>query len=222
MNVHPDYFGRGVGGRLLREIIELAQQRDLPLRLVSSALNLDSYSLYSRYGFSPFAIYQDLLIEVPAGGFPPAERKELPSVRTAQLADLAAMLRIEQEVCGISRQRDHRYFLDNNSGIWNTVVAVNVDGEVEGFLVSLDHRTIRMIGPGVTKTTAAAEAMLRMQLERFRDQSVLVLIPASESLLVAMAYGLGARNCELHLGQARGETQPVRGVVFPSFLPESA
>ncbi len=47
MNVHPRYFGRGVARRLLRAITDLADERRLPVRLVSSALNLDSFSLYN-------------------------------------------------------------------------------------------------------------------------------------------------------------------------------
>jgi hypothetical protein len=34
-------------------------------------------------------------------------------------------------------------------------------------------------------------------------------------------YDWGARNCELHLCQVRGEFQPFRGISMPSFLPET-
>ena len=54
MNSHPDHFGRGVARALLAHIIGLAQEQDKPVRLVSSCLNLDSYSLYTRAGFVPF------------------------------------------------------------------------------------------------------------------------------------------------------------------------
>ena len=53
MNVHPAYFGMGVARRLLRAITDDADARGLPVRLVSSAFNLDSYSLYTRAGFVP-------------------------------------------------------------------------------------------------------------------------------------------------------------------------
>ena len=48
MNVHPNYFGQGVARRLLQAIIEIAAQQNKPLRLVSSAMNLNSFSLYTR------------------------------------------------------------------------------------------------------------------------------------------------------------------------------
>ncbi|HRQ88619.1 MAG TPA: GNAT family N-acetyltransferase [Bacteroidia bacterium] len=223
MNVHPNYFGHGIAGRLLDRIVDEAESRDLPLRLVSSALNLDSYSLYNRKGFVPFCLYQDLLLHVPERGLPEPEGKTtLPEVREAAPSDLLAMGRLEFEVSGISRERDYCYFIENSAEIWKTLVVVGDDGQPEGFLVSVDHPATRMIGPGVTRTEAAAEALLRAHIDRFRGRSVVFLLSACEKRLIAKAYGWGARNCELHLGQVRGVLQPVEGIVFPTFLPESA
>lgn len=222
MNVHPNYFGHGIAGRLLGRIIDEAEQRDLPLRLVSSALNLDSYSLYNRHGFSPFCLYQDMILTVPETGLPEVSTEGLPVVREAGPSDLLAMGRLEFEVSGISREKDYCYFIENSTGIWKTLVAEGEDGEVEGFLVSVDHAATKMIGPGVMTTEGAAEALLRAQLDRFRGKTVVFLLPSGEKKLIATAYALGARNCELHLGQVRGALQPVAGIVMPTFLPESA
>ncbi|MEM9018700.1 MAG: GNAT family N-acetyltransferase [Verrucomicrobiota bacterium] len=220
MNVHPNYFGRGIAGRLLQQIIDLAESRDLPVRLVSSALNLDSYSLYNRLGFVPFATYQDLLLEIPEEGFEEPEQ-ELPTVRPAELPDLVEMGTVEFEVAGISRERDYCYFLENSKGLWETWVVEDGKGGIDGFLVSLSHPASRMIGPGVCRTTDGAEALLRAQFDRFRGSAVVFLLPARENELIRRCYDLGARNCELHFGQVRGEAQPIEGVVFPTFLPES-
>src|SRR3954463_12813225 len=62
MNVHPDFAGRGVASRLLRFVTEFARDQSKPVRLVSSAMNLDSFSLYSRAGFVPRATYADMMI----------------------------------------------------------------------------------------------------------------------------------------------------------------
>lgn len=222
MNVHPNYFGHGIAGRLLSRIIDEAERLDLPLRLVSSALNLDSYSLYNRYGFSPFCLYQDMLLEVPSEGLGEGDGKGLPRVREAQPSDIVAMGSLEFEVSGISRERDYCYFIENSTGIWKTFVAVGADGGIEGFLASVDHPASRLIGPGVMRSAAAAEALLRAQLDRFRGKAVVFLLPATEKGLIAAAYTMGARNCELHLGQVRGEVQPVAGIAMPTFMPESA
>ncbi len=223
MNVHPNYFGHGIAGRLLDRIIEEAESRDLPLRLVSSALNLDSYSLYNRNGFSPFCIYQDLLISVAEDGLPDdRQKKKLPHVREAELEDIVAMGQIEFEVSGISRESDYCYFIENSMGIWHTLVALDDDGEVQGFLSSIDHPASRMIGPGAMRSSVVAEALLRAQLEHFRGKSVVFLLPSDQRDLIVAAYGWGARNCEIHFGQVRGAVQPVNGVAMPTFLPESA
>ncbi len=222
MNVHPNYFGHGIAGRLLARIIDEAEGLDLPLRLVSSALNLDSYSLYNRHGFAPFCLYQDMLLNVPPDGLGGGGGEGLPEVREAGPSDIVAMGRLEFEISGISRERDYCYFVENGSGLWKTLVAVGEGGGIEGFLVSIDHPALRFIGPGVMRTEVATEALLRAQLDRFRGKAVVFLLPAGEKGLVSTAYGWGARNCELHLGQVRGVVQPVSGIAMPTFLPESA
>jgi len=57
MNTHPALSRKGVAKALLKMIIEIADDLSVPLRLVSSAFNLDSYSLYTRNGMAPFALY---------------------------------------------------------------------------------------------------------------------------------------------------------------------
>ncbi|MEM6279283.1 MAG: GNAT family N-acetyltransferase [Verrucomicrobiota bacterium] len=221
MNVHPNYFGKKIAAKLLQKIIEEAEMRQLPLRLISSAMNLDSFSLYSRFGFRPCDIYQDLLITVPKNGLG-VEGPENVTVREAEPSDLVAMGRVEFEVCGISRERDYCYFLENKDDLWTTFVSENESGEVDGFLVSIDQPGCCMIGPGAAQTAASAESLLLSQLDLFRGRSVVFLLPAKERALIDAAYRWGAKNCEMHFTQVRGESQPVVGVVLPTFLPESA
>src|SRR3954465_5707986 len=58
MNVHPNHFGRGGAGGRLRLGTDRAAREGKPTRLVSSAMNLDSFSLYTRAGFVPRAAFQ--------------------------------------------------------------------------------------------------------------------------------------------------------------------
>ncbi len=69
MNVHPKFYGQGVAGILLREIISAAEAEGKPVRLVSSAMNLDSFSLYTRHGFVPRAAFQDMFLPARQGGW---------------------------------------------------------------------------------------------------------------------------------------------------------
>lgn len=218
MNVHPDSFGKGVAGRLLRRIVEMAEERQLPLRLVSSALNLDSFSLYNRAGFVPVAVYQDMLLEVPENGVVSESHPNI--VRKAVLTDVDAMARLEMEVAGIRRETDYRLFVENRDGFWDARVSLDESGAMNGFLVSSDHPASRMIGPGVSRDSEGMATLLVAQMDRFRGRKVLFLLPVKETELVAKAYGWGAKNCELHFSQVRGAFQEPKGLIMPAFLPE--
>ena len=91
MAVDPDCFGRGIGTRLVKHIVDFTESHGYAaLRLVGSACNMDSFSLYNRAGFVPRVVHQDLLIPVPADGprpsVPLAER-----VRAAVVKDVAGI-----------------------------------------------------------------------------------------------------------------------------------
>ena len=219
MNSHPDHFGRGVARALLRRIIADAQALRKPVRLVSSCFNLDSYSLYTRNGFVPFATFQDMYLEVPSDGLrhpPPAGVV----VRGACDDDIGAMTSLESEISGIRRVNDYRYFIRNREGFWHVSVA-EVDGQAEGFLVSSGADAFNMLGPGVARTARAAAALIHAELNRHRGRAPVFLVPVNCKDLVQQLYAWGARNCEMHVAQVHGEAQAPAGVVMPTFLPET-
>ena len=215
MTVHPDYFGQGVARCLLKWITDIADEVSKPVRLVSSALNLDSFSLYTRAGFVPRRTFQDLQLEVPSQGLPVG--RPSPAVRPADAVDVEAMEALESELSGISRASDFHYFLQNAAGFWHTSVCTRPDGTLGGFLTSSGS----MLGPGVAVDEATAEALLLAELDRRRGTSVVFLIPVECGDLVQQAYGWGGRNCELHVAQVRGDSPPMRGVTLPTFMPET-
>lgn len=217
MAVRPEATGSGVGRALLDEVIKRAE--DLPLRLVSSAMNLDSYSLYTRAGFGPVAVYQDMRIppdvELPP---PPAGPG---SVRMANVSHLFGMADLEEEISGIRRAKDLAHFVRNPGGYWTTFVHIAPSGKIDGWLSSVDHAGCRMIGPGVMRDENAALALLHMQLSQARGGSPVFLIGTHESYLIAELYKWGARNVEIHFAQVRGSFSPPGGIIMPTFLPES-
>jgi GNAT superfamily N-acetyltransferase len=224
MNVHPNHARRGVAGALLREIVEKAGNAGKPVRLVSSAMNLDSYSLYNRAGFVTFGVYQDMTVRVPAEGF----REPLaasPRVRPASLEDLDAIIDLEREVAFIERPGDYRHFLQNADGNWHVSVCADAaePGRLEGVLVSCLHPACNMIGPGAMRTSDAAVALLQAELNVNAGHAPVFLVPVTESEMVRQAYAWGARNCELHFAQIRDGLHPrrVNGIAMPTFMPES-
>jgi GNAT superfamily N-acetyltransferase len=223
MTVHPVYFGTGVGKALLEHILEYARTEEKPLRLVSSAMNLDSFSLYTRAGFVPRHAYQDMFLPVPSGGL--SLGHDLPGqerVRPATVDDIEAMSALELEVAGISRVKDYGYFVKNREGFWHVSVSEDAGGRLGGYLVSCGHPGLNMIGPGVARGEEQAAALLLAELNVNAGRTPLFLLPVEYGGLVQLAYSWGARNCELHFAQVLGDAPPFKGVTMPTFLPETA
>lgn len=222
MNAHPAYFGHGAARKLLAEVIAIAEQQNKPARLVSSALNLDSFSLYNRAGFVPRQLFQDMIITVPETGLSHSAPEGVDRMRPATRDDVPGIVSLEETVQGIQRPGDWEYFIENKHGIWHTVVYENADGAIIGALSSVSHPGSNLIGPGVATDANIMSALLWEQLNFRRGTTPVFLVPATESQLVQTAYAWGAKNCELHVSQCRGEWSAPTGVVMPTFMPESA
>jgi ribosomal protein S18 acetylase RimI-like enzyme len=219
MNVHPACFGRGVASRLLRFVTDFAAREQKPVRLVSSAMNLDSFSLYSRAGFVPRAVFADMV--VPAERVAGIECADLHRVRPATMMDVSFIAGLEERVSGIRREKDWRFFVENRQGVWHTLVFEGVDGAIEGVLGSVNHPGSQMLGPGVMRSAGAAAALVAAQLKHHAGRSPVFLVPLNEASLVGTLYGWGAKNVELHLLQVLGAYRDAEGVVMPTFMPET-
>ncbi len=220
MNVHPNYFGLGVSTALLRHIIDYTEGHSYKaLRLTSSALNLDSFSLYNRHGFVPRCAFQDMFVKVPAEGM----KRTVPGddrVRPATLADVPAMAALEMEISGIEREQDYRYGIANALGCWHVSVYEGPHG-IDGFIVSCSHPAMNMLGPCLARTEREAAALILCELDHHRGRMPVFLVPVERHGLVRQMYEWGARNCELHFCQVRGEFKPFQGISMPTFLPET-
>lgn len=221
MSVNPDYFQRGVGRALVNHIVDFTEShRYAALRLVSSALNMDSFSLYNRSGFIPRNSYHDMVLPVPVIGlqvcYPLRDQ-----VRAAVLTDVDAMAALEMEVSGISRINDYRYAIENPRGVLRALVFESCDGVVDGFMISIKHPALNMLGPCVARSEKITLALLLQATEHFRGAVPLFVVPMDKRELVETLYDWGARNVETHLFQVRGKFQAFNGVSLPSFLPET-
>ncbi len=217
----PESGGRGLAKRMLELALAKARRLGRPARLVSSLLNLDSFSLYNRLGFVPGALFQDLQLTVPAAGLPGPAPAGAADVRAATPADVAALAALEFSLQGIRRDKDLAFFLQPTAGAWRVLTLPGADGAPRGFLVTSTHPSALMIGPGVAADEAAAAALLWRTLDLLRGKSVVFLLPCAATNVVRAAYAWGARNVELHVAQSTAPFPSARGVVFPTFLPES-
>ena len=114
-----------------------------------------------------------------------------------------------------------RFFINNQSGIWHISVFENEHNELLGYLASVNHPASNMIGPGIARDEQVAAALIAKELDQHRGCAPVLLIPSAQTELVRQLYVLGARNCELHFGQVRGEVPFSSGVVMPTFMPET-
>ena len=88
-------------------------------------------------------------------------------------------------------------------------------------MASSAHPGCNMIGPAWRASPEQAAALRAGRTGPPPRPPPVMLVPVDCAELVGRFYR-GARNCELHFGQVRGQCQPHEGVVMPTFLPESA
>lgn len=222
MNVNPAYFGRGVARELLQHVVAFSEKNNKPLRLVSSAMNLDSFSLYTRAGFVPQMAFQDMYIAVPKEGLK-AKHPGVKHVRSATLKDVEKIAALEDELLGIRRAQDYRYFIQNSAKIWHVSV-YEKNAAIQGVLASVAHPGSNMLGPGVARDASISAALILAELQQHAGRTPVFLVPVKEGALVRQLYDWGVKNCEIHFAQLRRGTSHVRdwtGVPMPSFMPET-
>ena len=221
MNVHPNYFGLGAAKVIMREILDIAAKEEKPVRLVSSAMNLDSFTLYNRYGFTPRQIFQDMYMEVPSSGLNVDAPALSGRVRDAQPEDVPAIADLEMELVGIRRKGDFAYFIENTDNWWHGSVIEDENGNIDGFLFSVANAASNILGPGVARAEDQTLALLHAELNHHAGRSPVFLVPTDCRQLVDNLYGWGARNCEIHFSQTLGEWVPHTGIILPTFMPET-
>ena len=216
----PEAGGRGIARKMMEAALEKARTLGKPARLVSSLLNLDSFSLYTRMGFVPGLIFQDLMLAVPETGMTVPPPPGTDRVREARSEEAAQIADREQELQHIRREKDYRYFLADSTGAWKVLVAEDAEGKLQGCLVV--GSSFGMLGPGFARDADTAAALLWRGLDDMRGRSPVFLLPCREAALVRTLYGWGARNIELHVAQSTAPGPEPVGITFPTFLPESA
>ncbi|MDH4322325.1 MAG: GNAT family N-acetyltransferase, partial [Desulfobulbaceae bacterium] len=138
MSVHPNYLGKGVGRALVNHITDYIDNNGYKAgRIASSAINMDSFSLYNRSGFIPRVVYQDMVLTVPQKGLtaPPVAGQE--RVRKATLADVDGMGELEMVVSHIRREQDYRYAIENPRRVLQASVYENDQQGIDGFMISV-------------------------------------------------------------------------------------
>ncbi|MDH5591931.1 MAG: hypothetical protein OEY48_03705, partial [Gammaproteobacteria bacterium] len=190
-------------------------------RLVSSAINMDSFSLYNRAGFIPRVTYHDMVITVPEAGLGNINVSGEDRVREAVTEDIDQMADLEMEISGIKREIDYRYAIENPRGVLHATVYENDQQRIDGFMISVKHPALNMLGPCIARNETIAIALIRKEIERFNGTWVLFSIPMDKRKIVEQMYVWNAINVETHLKEVWGEFPGFNGISMPSFLPET-
>lgn len=221
VNTAPGVAGSGVASKMIKEACQLADHACLPLRLLSSASNMDSYSLYHRAGFTTRTVFQDIHLSVTADLLDSPDNPNTEGVRSATLDDVSAITDLEQRLTGIVRPDDWSYLISH--GLPFQVLLIEGPGAIlMGVLNATNHPANGTLGPAVALSEAAMSSLLVASLPFVMGRTVLVLAAPTDQNLCNLLYQWRARNTDIHLLQVRGAyTEPV-GVQLMSFLPESA
>ena len=190
--------------------------------MISSAINLDSFSLYTRLGFVPNRAYQDMYVAVPESGLD-FRTAASDRIREATLADVEAMAAVEMELSGIRRTIDYRYMIENREGFWHVSVCEREGGGLDGFMASCGHCGCNLIGPGVARTQDQAAALMLAELNRHRGRRPVFLAPVDCGRPGAAGVSVGRAELRDAL-QLRPAALRLawRGVNLPTFMPETA
>lgn len=220
--VAPEAQGRRVARALIELMLERAGGSGRPVRLLSSVANLDSFSLYTRLGFVPHTLYQQMSLTVPAGGMAhPVPRAGADVRLVTDPREAARLAQFEFEWQGLQREQDYAFLLRNRVGDWRVWAHDGAGGRLKGFLAASLHSGYLMLGPGVAQDEETAADLLWWALNALPGRSPAFLVPANASALVRQCYAWGARNVELLAAQATTEGGGGRGLALPTFLPET-
>lgn len=217
----PRFSGRGIARLMMEAAMTRGLAQGKPVRLVSSLMNLDSFSLYTKLGFVPGTVFQDIEIEVPDTGLCHAAPAGVDQIRLATRADIEHLVELEFKLQRIRREKDYAFFLNNTVGDWRIWIHEDNSQEMLGFIVSSQHPDWNMIGPGIALTSETAQALIWKALHERRNRSTLLLAPAFATELIATLYKWGGKNIELHVAQSTMPFDSTTGIAFPTFLPET-
>jgi len=220
VNTAPDVATAGVASMMLREACAIADASGLPLRLVSSASNMDSYSLYHRQGFVARQVFQDMLLNVPADPTSLIDGIDTSGVRLASITDVPAIAALERDLTGSYRPRDWEHFLETDH--FTVFVDVAADGTLLGAMNVTNHIANCTLGPAHARDEASVCRLLAAALPVVAGRTALVLVSPSSTTVTQLLYGWKARNSDIHLLQVRGAYSAPTGVQLMTFLPESA
>jgi predicted N-acetyltransferase YhbS len=174
ITIDPSAQNRGVGRKLMLEVLERARERGLPgVRLVQAAFHNRSLSLYATLGFDvrqPLSVMQGPPIGAEMAGC---------SVRTARMEDLAECNRVCMQVHGHDRSGELAEAIAHGMA-----TVVERGGRVTGYATAL-----AFFGHAAAETNLDLMALIAAA-EAFLGPGILVPTRNAELFRWCLAHGL--------------------------------
>ncbi len=201
--------GGGVGRRLMEALIAAAGPTT-SLRLTQSLFNTRSFALYHSLGFVP----RDIVAWLEGGSLPtdtppPAGT----TVRPWSEADLPAVLRLDQELCGLDRAPDIASYRTSGRG-W----LAEQDGRLLGYVVVLGHRH-PLCGPATARDEPTLRALLAAAASDAPGAEMRILVSQTSLLEWLRAAGYRVRFFDSFM--VRGAWRPPAGATLLPWFPET-
>ena len=197
--VEESVRGRGVGTAIMRAALAHLDGRGVPcVRLDATPLGRP---VYEKLGFFAQFTLHRYEGTPPAGAVTGAAEPMRPE-------DWPDVLALDRDVTGADRVA----LLDRLRGEFpDSFRVVRAGGAVAGFVAARPGRNAALVGPCLTRSPAAGEALLAGACARHAGQPLFVDIPEDNRGAVALAGRLGLRVQRPLLRMARGE--PVNDLV---------
>ncbi|BCJ73560.1 N-acetyltransferase [Catellatospora sp. IY07-71] len=200
VTVDPDRQNRGLGRRMMEDVMCRAAERNAPgVRLLQSSYHCRSFALYAGLGFEfreTLACLQGAPMAVPVAGR---------TVRAATDADVAACDDLCRRVHGTDRGGELADALKQG-----TARVVDHDGRLTGYATDM-----AFFGHAVGETTDDLKALIGAATG-FAGPGILV--PASDSLLLQWALRHGLKVVQLMTLMTVGLYHQPAGAYLPSIL----
>ncbi|MEV2266492.1 GNAT family N-acetyltransferase [Nonomuraea africana] len=200
VTVDPDCQNRGVGRRLMEDVMRRATERQAPgIRLLQSSYHCRSFALYAGMGFE----FRETLACMQG----PPIRRTIPghTVRQATDADLAACNELCSRVHGVDRGGEVSDALKQG-----TASVVEHDGRLTGYATDL-----AFFAHAVGETTEDLKALIAAA-PAFGGPGILV--PASDHALLQWCLGNGLKITQLMTLMTIGLYNDPEGAYLPSIL----
>jgi ribosomal protein S18 acetylase RimI-like enzyme len=189
--VSPGHQGRGIGNELLERTFEHARKSGATNRaLITFTFNTVSQGLYIRNGLFPrFPIYNfSVKRELLMGRLQGPQFRHVPLTEAA--SDLQNLARIDARVLGVSREKHHRYLINDRA---TRGIGLYAGGDCVGYayVSSGGH-----IGPLAVARPDALGTALRTALQLAAESGssqVSALLPGSSETALTTAVEHGMR-----------------------------